>query len=68
MVKKCTKYEVPSTKYDRDTVEIPAAAGSLREIVWNTYLKLFHRACSVYFYGISTVFHFKTTNYLILKI
>ena len=31
-------------KYGRDTVEIPAAAGSLREIVWNTDLKLFHRA------------------------
>jgi len=56
----------------RNIIEIPAAAGklreiikgntieihsaSLREIVGNTYLKLFHRAGSVYFHCISTVF------------
>ena len=56
---KCTKYPPRPT--------CRRQAGGPLEIGSDTYLKLFHRASgSVYFYGISTMFHFKTTYYLIL--
>jgi hypothetical protein len=39
-------------------MEIPAAAGELREIGWKYELNsLFHRACSAYFHSISRYFY-----------
>jgi hypothetical protein len=47
-------------------MEIPAAAGELREIGWKYELNsLFHRACSAYFHSISRYFYLISTLYLL---